>query len=96
MKRADRTKRERAANAAIFIALIFICVVLLIPYIFMLNSSLKPTASKVFVYDPWIAGGLRFENYADVFKDWNFFMLLKNTLIVVVSSMVLSLVSSPR
>ncbi|MFR6055835.1 MAG: carbohydrate ABC transporter permease [Eubacteriales bacterium] len=94
MKRADRTKRERAANAAIFIAMIFICVVLLIPYIFMLNSSLKPTASKVFVYDPWIAGGLRFENYADVFKDWNFFMLLKNTLIVVVSSMVLSLVSS--
>lgn len=57
MKRADRTKRERAANAAIFIAMIFICVVLLIPYIFMLNSSLKPTASKVFVYDPWIAGG---------------------------------------
>ena len=88
-----KTKR-RIASAAIFVSMCLVCVILLLPYFFMLNASLKPSPSKVFVYKPWIAETLRFENYADVFRDWDFFGMLKNTLVVVFGSMALSIVAS--
>lgn len=88
-------KKRKAINSAIiFVFMCVFCLILLLPYFFMVNASLKPESSKVFIYKPWISGELRFANYADVFREWNFFRLLTNTLIVVFSSMALSITAA--
>lgn len=93
-KKMSVKAKKRLNSGIIFAFMCVFCFILLLPYFFMINASLKPTASKVFVYKPWISGELRFQNYADVFKELDFFNMLSNTLIVVFSSMALSIVAS--
>lgn len=80
-----------------YIILIAGVVIMVLPMIYMVTSSLRPN-SQTFTYPPRIFPALSeitFENYAYVLVRQNFFMYLKNTLIVAgVSTFLSALLSS--
>lgn len=80
-----------------YIILIAGLVIMVLPMIYMVTSSLRPN-SQTFTYPPRIFPALSeitFENYAYVLVRQNFFMYLKNTLIVAgVSTFLSALLSS--
>jgi len=75
-----------------YIILIAGLVIMVFPMIYMVTSSLRPN-NQTFTYPPKIfpkLSEITFENYAYVLVRQNFFMYLKNTLIVAVMSTFLS------
>ncbi len=76
-------------------ALILLCLVFLLPFFWMLTTSLK-TSSEVFAASSsWIPGSPRWQNYRDVFGTIPFFTYLRNTLILCVANVCGVLFSSP-
>jgi len=84
---AEQTK-DRIRGIAIHIALIPAAVVFLMPFLWMLSTSLKPD-SQLYAYPPiWIPNPLQWENYPKTVTFVPFFLYLRNTLIISLSSMV--------
>lgn len=89
-----RNKKTLAANIVIGICMLLVSLILIIPFLWMLVSSFQPTPGSIFQDPPRLPEVWRFANYADVFREWNFFQMLGNTMIVVVCSMVISIAAS--
>lgn len=87
-------RTERIVNWVLFAFMIIICCILLIPFLFMLVSSFQPNASSVFGDPPKFPWPFNWHNYSDVMREWDFLNMLKNTLIVVFSTMIISIVAS--
>ena len=81
------TKKKRTAiavNIALYAALIIIAVILLFPYLFMVNRGLM---SNEYVLKPetrFFPDGLHFENYLYAFRDGGYGRPLLNSLIVAI------------
>ncbi len=90
-----RTSRQRWFRAAIsYAALSAGAVVMLMPFVWMLSTSLK-TPAAVFVYPPqWLPDPLVWSNYADVVRIMPFFRYFLNTTFVAGSVTLLQLVVS--
>src|SRR5215210_9098331 len=70
------------------IVLLPAAMVFLLPFLWMLSTSLKPDA-QLYAYPPiWIPNPLQWENYPKSVGFVPFFTYLKNTLIISLSSMV--------
>ncbi len=93
-KRRSRTRSEKITNIVISVFMAVICLILLIPFLWMIVSSFQPNGESLFQDPPRFPEEWRFQNYVDVFEKWNFFGLLGNTIFVVVASMAISLCSS--
>lgn len=91
---SSRKKKEIIANSIIGTIMAIVSVILMIPFLWMLVSSFQPTPSSIFQDPPRMPSPWTFSNYPDVFKQWNFFQLLGNTLFVVFSSMIISITAS--
>jgi multiple sugar transport system permease protein len=80
--------KERIRGIVIHILLIPAAVVFLMPFLWMLSTSLKPD-SQLYAYPPiWIPNPLQWENYPKTVTFVPFFLYLRNTLIIALSSMV--------
>jgi multiple sugar transport system permease protein len=76
------------------IVLVLAGMVFLVPFLWMLSTSLKPD-DQLFTYPPiWIPNPLKWENYPRTVTYIPFFTYLANTLIIAVSSMIGATLSS--
>ena len=91
---SKRAKKEKLVNAIISVVMAIVCLILLIPFLWMVVSSFQPDADSLFSDPPHLPSPWRFENYLDVFTTWDFGKMLGNTLIVVFGSMALSIFAS--
>lgn len=83
-----RKARDGVRELIIHILLIPAALVFLLPFLWMLSTSLKPDA-QLYAYPPvWIPNPLQWENYPKSVTFVPFFTYLKNTLIIALSSMV--------
>jgi len=83
-----RKAKENIRGIAIHIALIPAAFVFLLPFLWMLSTSLKPD-SQLYAYPPiWIPNPLQWSNYPETVTYVPFFLYLRNTLIISLSSMV--------
>jgi len=85
---STRQTKDRIRGIAIHIALIPAAFVFLLPFLWMLSTSLKPD-SQLYAYPPiWIPNPLQWENFPKTVTFVPFFLYLRNTLIISISSMV--------
>jgi multiple sugar transport system permease protein len=90
----SRQTKERIRGIVIHILLIPAAVVFLMPFLWMLSTSLKPD-SQLYAYPPiWIPHPLQWENFPKTVTFVPFFLYLRNTLIISISSMVGVAISS--
>ena len=83
----SRTVKDWARGILIHIALIPAAAIFLLPFLWMISTSLKPDA-QLFAYPPiWIPSPLQWANYPKAVNYVPFFTYLKNTLIISVASM---------
>jgi multiple sugar transport system permease protein len=89
-----RQLKERIRGIVIHILLIPAAFVFLLPFLWMLSTSLKPDA-QLYAYPPvWIPNPLQWENFPKTVTFVPFFLYLRNTLIISLSSMVGVVISS--
>ena len=92
-----RVARERAKNGwLVHLALIFICILMIIPFMWMVSTSLK-TLPKTMEYPPrWLPKPIVWHNYVDVFtsEKANFLLWTRNSLIIEVLSVSGTMISS--
>lgn len=96
-RRSRRARKEKTVNIVITVFMFVVCLILLIPFLWMLVSSFQPNGESLFQDPPKLPSPWRFQNYVDIFVNWgqmNFFKMLLNTLLVVFSTMGISLVAS--
>lgn len=89
-----KAKKEKIINVIISIFMAVVCLILLIPFLWMVVSSFQPNAESLFSDPPKFPTTWRFQNYVDVFETWDFMGMLGNTLLVVFGSMILSIIAS--
>jgi multiple sugar transport system permease protein len=69
-------------NAGIYAALIAVTCVLILPFLWILSTSLKGD-QEIFTIPPvWIPSEFRFDNYAEVFQRMPFIVYLRNSVFV--------------
>ena len=96
-RRKTRARKEKVTNIIITVLMFVVCLILLIPFLWMVVSSFQPDGESLFQDPPQFPSTWRFENYVDIFTNWggmSFFKMLLNTLLVVFSSMAISLTAS--
>jgi multiple sugar transport system permease protein len=78
-------KKNRAAKTVIYILLILMAFIMLVPFFWMILTALKTNQEAISV-DPFYIfpqSGWHWENFATVWKSYNFFALYKNTLLMI-------------
>ena len=75
---------QRLAKFATYAVLIFGAAFILLPFIWMISTSLKPDKEVLMMPPKWIPTVLQWKNYVDAFKAVPFFTYLKNSVIVTV------------
>lgn len=93
-KLSGRARREKITNVVISVFMGIICLILLIPFLWMLVSSFQPNGESLFQDPPQMPDPWTWKNYIEVFEQWDFLGMLGNTLFVVFTSMIISLASS--
>jgi multiple sugar transport system permease protein len=90
----QRQRNEWLRGLLTHILLIPAALIFLLPFLWMLSTSLKPDA-QLFAYPPiWLPSPLEWSNYPESVSYVPFFTYLKNTLIISLSSMVGVVISS--
>jgi multiple sugar transport system permease protein len=88
-------KRKKLLKQIIFSVLgLVIGFTLAFPFIWMLICSFYETASDLFQFPPRLPNFFNFKNFADFIQFTNLFKLIGNTMILVLSNMVLSIGAS--
>lgn len=92
---AVQTKKQRTVSQAITYTLLVLgSVVMLFPLLWTLSTALK-TVDQLMVYPPqWIPNPVQPSNFIECLRVLPFHLYLKNTLIIVVTNLVASMVSS--
>ena len=88
-------KRQLLSKLLITGSLIIISASVMIPFLWMISTSLKPSLDAVYVFPPeWIPKPPRFQNYIDAWNAAPFGTYLKNSLFVSFSAMVLQVINA--
>lgn len=91
----SRKKKELIINIILFVVALVISVFFALPFIYMILMSLMKTSNEIFEYPPKLySGEFKFSNYVAAFNTIDMGKLIKNTLIMVVSSMAIGITSS--
>ncbi|MDQ6419604.1 carbohydrate ABC transporter permease [Paenibacillus sp. LHD-117] len=89
--RRELKKGEFLTNTVVYLLLIFGGIIMAVPFLWMLSTSLKPDG-EVFSYPPqWIPSTIAWENYKLIFTDAHMIRGFFNTMIVVVPTLVIGL-----
>lgn len=75
---------QRLAKFATYAVLIFGAAFILLPFVWMISTSLKPDKEVLMMPPKWIPTVLQWKNYVDAFKAVPFFTYLKNSVVVTV------------
>lgn len=86
--------KKHRKKLSIYIILILLAFVFLLPFFWMLSTSLKGS-HQIFTYPPkWIPNPIHWKNYTDVFKTMPFWQYLFNTVFITVMSIIGVILSS--
>ena len=87
-------KRRIAARTTTYVLLFTVAAVLLMPFVWMISTSLKGN-EEIFAIPPtWIPEQPRWQNYADVFERIPFLLYLRNTTLITLVTIVGTVLSS--
>ncbi len=82
MAKRAHLRRRRLRGLAIYVALTLIGMLFILPFIWMISTSVKPN-DQIFVYPPqWIPDPVLWGNYAKAMTSVPFFLYFRNTLFV--------------
>ncbi len=87
-------KTEKIVNICLTVFMAIMSIILIIPFLWMVVSSLQPTSTSIFQNPPKFPEVWSFKNYIEIFEVWDFWGMLGNTLFVVFASMILSITAS--
>jgi len=88
---SNMLKKKKKSNFSTHLILIFGLIVTLFPFIWLVSTSLTPSA-EVFSWPPkLIPSKIMLSNYPDAIESVNYFQCLKNSLIVSISTTILAL-----
>lgn len=91
----DGTRKKKVTRFSAHMVLIIASFFFMIPFIWMVSTSLKPL-TQVFTFPPeWIPKPVKWSNYIDAMNYIPFFTYLKNTIIITVVSTVGAVLSCP-
>jgi multiple sugar transport system permease protein len=79
------TLTQRLAKFATYIILVLGAAFILLPFLWMISTSLKPDNEVLLMPPKWIPSALQWKNYVDAFKAVPFFTYLKNSIVVTVA-----------
>ncbi len=80
--------------ATLYIILLFMAAAFIVPFFWLLSSSFKEPSELFQIPVRWLPQSLQLANYEKIFKLIPFFLYLRNTMIIVVATMVGALISS--
>jgi multiple sugar transport system permease protein len=84
----SRKRRERIFSIAAFVLLVLLLGVVLFPIWWIFRSSLM-TNTEIYWYPPaFLPSQWRFSNYADTLEYFHFWLYFRNTMIIIVPSMI--------
>ncbi len=67
----------------LYLVLIGVAILMIVPFLWMISTSLKEQYDAVKIPPVWIPDPMRFENYSDIFTEQPMFSFLLNTLKIV-------------
>ena len=79
------TLTQRFAKFATYTLLVLGAAFILLPFLWMISTSLKPDNEVLLMPPKWIPSALQWKNYVDAFKAVPFFTYLKNSIVVTVA-----------
>ena len=79
------TLTKRFAKFATYTILVLGAAFILLPFLWMISTSLKPDNEVLLMPPKWIPSALQWKNYVDAFKAVPFFTYLKNSIVVTVA-----------
>ena len=79
------TLTQRLAKFATYTILVLGAAFILLPFLWMISTSLKPDNEVLLMPPKWIPSALQWKNYVDAFKAVPFFTYLKNSIVVTVA-----------
>ena len=79
------TLTQRFAKFATYTILVLGAAFILLPFLWMISTSLKPDNEVLLMPPKWIPSALQWKNYVDAFKAVPFFTYLKNSIVVTVA-----------
>ena len=80
-----KTLTQRLAKFITYTILILGAAFILLPFVWMISTSLKPDNEVLLMPPKWIPSALQWKNYVDAFKAVPFFTYLKNSIVVTVA-----------
>ncbi|WP_203287229.1 carbohydrate ABC transporter permease [Metabacillus sp. cB07] len=88
-------KKKTSKSLFAHTVLIIMSVFFLVPFIWMLSTSLKDQ-TQIFTFPPeWLPSPLKWSNYADAIEYIPFFTYLKNTVVITVFSTIGAVITCP-
>lgn len=91
----DGTRKKKVTRFSAHLVLIVASFFFMIPFIWMVSTSLKPL-TQVFTFPPeWIPKPVKWSNYIDAMNYIPFFTYLKNTIIITLVSTIGAVLSCP-
>jgi multiple sugar transport system permease protein len=81
-------------KALLYGVLVAVAVVLLLPFAWMVSTSLKGNEAIFAIPPQWIPETVRWDNYAEVFERMPFLLYLRNTTVITVMTIVGTVLSS--
>lgn len=88
-------KRLSIGRMASYFLLIFLCCIFVVPFLWMLTTSLKTSANVFKVPAQWFPNPIQWSNYVDIFKRMDFLQYFLNTVILSVIPVFGQLFSTP-
>ena len=79
------TLTQRFAKFATYTILVLGAAFILLPFLWMISTSMKPDNEVLLMPPKWIPSALQWKNYVDAFKAVPFFTYLKNSIVVTVA-----------
>jgi multiple sugar transport system permease protein len=94
-EKMDGTRKKKVTRFSAHLVLIIASFFFMIPFIWMVSTSLKPL-TQVFTFPPeWIPKPVKWSNYIDAMNYIPFFTYLKNTTIITLVSTIGAVLSCP-
>ena len=90
----SRTQRETLSHSASHVGLFTVGLLFFLPFFWLVTTSLKDL-DQIFTLPPiWVPDPFRWQNYPESLSYFPFFQQLRNTLIIAVSAVFLTVISS--
>ena len=83
-------RRKVLGASGYYIVLIAFALIVLVPVLWMISTSLKTEAETIVIPPTWIPNTITFDAYVRIWRDYPFLIYFRNSLIIVLGSMILS------